>query len=67
MNNRVAKRFRKAVGARTDMPDEEKRSFYQMIKKDYARYGFLHSQNPKPLLNKKERRNARIVAKLKAA
>lgn len=67
MNQKVAKRFRKAVGDRKDMPVEEKRGFYQQIKKDYTEYGFLNSQNPKPVLNKTERRHAKLVRKLKAA
>jgi hypothetical protein len=65
MNQRTAKSFRKAVGRRTDMPDEEKRSYYRMVKRDYRRYKFLASQNPKPILTKRQRRNVRVVAKLK--
>lgn len=67
MNQKIAKRFRKTVGDRKDMPAEEKREFYRMVKKDYTEHGFLHSQNPKPLLNKVERRHAKLVRKLKAA
>jgi hypothetical protein len=65
MNQRTAKAFRKAVGRRTDMPDEEKRGYYRMVKADYTKFKFLASQTPKPVLTKRQRRNARVVAKLK--
>lgn len=65
MNQRTAKSFRKAVGRRTDMPNEEKRAYYRMVKADYTKFKFLACQNPKPVLSKRQRRNARIVAKLK--
>jgi hypothetical protein len=65
MNQRTAKSLHKAVARRTDLPAEEKHSYYRMVKRDYRRFRFLASQNPKPVLTKRQRRNARVVAKLK--
>lgn len=65
MNQRIAKKFRRAIVAREDLPVEERQPMYRQMKQDYIQYGFLNSQNPKPLKTKRQRQLTKMIQNLK--